>query len=92
MPVRGAITVEAAAATPNSKRMSRRVMQTGMALPEPASGRRATRFEHQHWHRLGRAEGDWPCPLRPTYDRLARVGHDDAPRIFARHLDLEAGD
>jgi hypothetical protein len=27
-------------------------------LPEPLAGRKPVRFEHQHWHRMGRAEGE----------------------------------
>jgi hypothetical protein len=38
------------------------------ALPEPLTGLRAVRFEHQRWQRLGRAEGE----LNVGYDEAGR--------------------
>mgnify|MGYP005859528929 CR=1 FL=1 len=37
-------------------------------LPEPLTGVRPVRFEHQHWHRLNRAEGE----LEVGYDARDR--------------------
>jgi hypothetical protein len=33
-------------------------MQDRLPLPEPLTGERPVRFEHQHWQRLERAEGE----------------------------------
>lgn len=39
-----------------------------LQLPEPLTGVRPVRFEHQHWHRLERAEGE----LEIGYDAADR--------------------
>jgi hypothetical protein len=39
-----------------------------LALPEPLTGARPVRFEHQHWQRLDRAEGE----LEIGYDAAGR--------------------
>lgn len=41
-------------------------------LPEPLGVIRPLRFEHQHWHRLGRAEGELTIGFDAT-DRPVRV-------------------
>jgi hypothetical protein len=49
-----------------------------LRLPEPLNGERVVRFEHQHWQRLDRAEGeldvgygsaDWPVRIEYHWKR-----------------------
>ena len=44
-------------------------MQDRVPLPEPLTGERPVRFEHQHWQRLARGEGELDIGYDPIEDR-----------------------
>ena len=47
-------------------------MRDRLRLPEPLSAVRPVRFEHQHWQRLDRAEGELEIGYDPN-DRPVRI-------------------